>query len=239
MHFPHRPWWRVSVNSSRFGSSTRWPGSARRSKVPTHLAPGYMPGKTTAAQSMHARHYVISVQVTCASCTGSSGNKRGGRAAARIYGGARSRPIHFLYRSWRRVSVNSLRFGSSTRCPGSARRSKVPAHLALLRLHRLLSADAVDASAEPGPPPRRRARRRWAAEMRGRLVVLEKDLAEVALVIYRWWVIVKPAGSAQRAHCCVSLEFSRGRAGSGSRPPLAPPGRSPGVAGPSLGSVSR
>ena len=45
--------------------------------------------------------------------------------------------------------------------------------------------------------------------MRGRLVVLENDLAGVR-ARYRRWLIVKPAGPPQHAHRCVSLVFSVG-----------------------------
>ena len=201
-----------------------------------HLAPGYMPGKT-AAQNMHARHYVISAQVTCASCTGSSGNREGsGRCQdlRRRPLEAHTLPLQVLAAGIRQQLEVRQQHAMSGKCEtfkgSGSPRAAAPAPAPLRGCRGCFcgawasaSSSSTEAMGSRDAGPARRSRER----SRG------------GRARYRWWVIVKPAGSPLRAHCCVSLEFSRGRAGSGSRPPLVPPGRSPGVPGPSLGSVSR
>ena len=57
----------------------------------------------------------LSTSHMCVICTGSNG-KEWGQATARVYRGARSRPVHFLYGPWWRVSVGKLELGSAAAC---------------------------------------------------------------------------------------------------------------------------
>ena len=165
---------------------------------------------------MHARHYVISAQVTCASCTGSSGNREGsGRCQdlRRRPLEAHTLPLQVLAAGIRQQLEVRQQHAMSGKCEtfkgSGSPRAAAPAPAPLRGCRGCFrgawasaSSSSTEAMGSRDAGPARRSRER----SRG------------GRARYRWWVIVKPAGSPQRAHCCVSLEFSRRRA-----PPLLTP----------------